>query len=208
MNLNTNQGAFTGNTALVTTQVLDAVGNVTGFYVIRWVSSPLVIHLSTPFLFCGELRTYSWHKRQYDASSNAMVMYTLTLPTSIGSLTVPQLGGQLSLDGKDSKVHVVDYIAGSSHLLYSTGEIMTWYVTPLPLFGSALTRTTRSGRLSMVATSLSSTETPASFTKRHSSLAPPLSPAPMSFQERNLSRPKQSIRRVSLFNTRHRDRQS
>jgi len=35
MNLNSNQGAFTGNTALVTTQVLDAVGNTTGFYVIR-----------------------------------------------------------------------------------------------------------------------------------------------------------------------------
>ena len=51
MNLDSNQGAFTGNTALVTTQVLDAVGNVTAFYVIRWVSSPLTLF--------GELRTYS-----------------------------------------------------------------------------------------------------------------------------------------------------
>ncbi|KAI9571159.1 glycoside hydrolase family 35 protein [Boletus coccyginus] len=98
MNLNSSQGAFTGDTALVTTQVLDAVGNVTGFYVIR----------------------------QYDASSNTTLTYTLTLPTSSGNLTVPQLGGQLTLDGKDSKIHVVDYAAGSSHLLYSTGEIMTW----------------------------------------------------------------------------------
>ena len=54
MNTNSNQGAFTGNSALVTTQVLDAVGKVTGFYVIRWVSP------STPCLFCGELRTHSW----------------------------------------------------------------------------------------------------------------------------------------------------
>lgn len=64
-------------------------------------------------------------------------MYTLTLPTSSGSLTVPLLGGWLTLNGKDSKVHVVDYIAGSTHLLYSTGEIMTWYVAPLPLLALA-----------------------------------------------------------------------
>lgn len=58
MNLNSNQGAFTGNAALVTTQVLDAVGNATGFYVIRWVS-PLVLS-SIRCLLCRELRTYSW----------------------------------------------------------------------------------------------------------------------------------------------------
>ncbi|KIJ67770.1 glycoside hydrolase family 35 protein [Hydnomerulius pinastri MD-312] len=98
MNLYANQGAYTGNMALLTTQVLDVVGNKTGFYVVR----------------------------QNDSSSNAMQMYTLTLPTSAGNLTIPQLGGQLTLDGKDSKIHVVDYAAGSSHLLYSTGEIMTW----------------------------------------------------------------------------------
>ena len=84
-------------------------------------------------------------KRQYDASSDVTLTYTLTLPTSSGDVTVPQLGGQLTLDGKDSKVHVVDYSAGSSHLLYSTAEIMTWYVVPFPLFSSALIGTTRLG---------------------------------------------------------------
>ncbi|EGO25493.1 glycoside hydrolase family 35 protein [Serpula lacrymans var. lacrymans S7.9] len=98
MNSYSNQGAFTGNQALLTTQVLDVVGNQTGFYVIR----------------------------QANASSNAMEMYTLTLPTSVGNLTVPVLGGQLTLDGKDSKVHVVDYAAGANTLLYSTAEITTW----------------------------------------------------------------------------------
>lgn len=48
------------------------------------------------------------------------------MPTSIGTLTVPLLGGTLSLNGKDSKIHVVDYTAGSTHIVYSTGEIMTW----------------------------------------------------------------------------------
>ncbi|KAH7927546.1 glycoside hydrolase family 35 protein [Leucogyrophana mollusca] len=98
MNLYANQGAFTGNDALLTTQVLDVVGGQTGFYVVRL----------------------------NDSSSNAMEMYTLTLPTSAGNLTIPVLGGQLMLDGKDSKIHVVDYAAGASTLLYSTGEIMTW----------------------------------------------------------------------------------
>ncbi|KAF9230278.1 glycoside hydrolase family 35 protein, partial [Melanogaster broomeanus] len=97
-NLYNNQGTYMGNIALLTTQVLDAVGNMTGFYVVR----------------------------QNDSSSNAMELYTLTLPTSAGNLTIPQLGGQLTLDGKDSKIHVVDYMAGSTQLLYSTGEIMTW----------------------------------------------------------------------------------
>jgi hypothetical protein len=36
-NVGASQGAFTGNSALKTTQILDAVGNKTGFYVVRCV---------------------------------------------------------------------------------------------------------------------------------------------------------------------------
>ncbi|KAF7331749.1 Beta-galactosidase [Mycena kentingensis (nom. inval.)] len=97
-NIFATQGSFTGNQALKTTQLLDAVGNKTGFYVVR----------------------------QTDASLNDVQTYTLTLPTSIGQLTVPTLGGTLALNGKDSKIHVVDYLAGSTSILYSTGEILTW----------------------------------------------------------------------------------
>ncbi|KAH9482883.1 Beta-galactosidase A [Psilocybe cubensis] len=97
-NIATSQGAYTGNSALKTTQILDVVGKKTGFYVVR----------------------------QTDASTNAVQTYTLTLPTSLGTLTVPTLGGSLTLTGKDSKIHVVDYTAGSTTLLYSTAEIMTW----------------------------------------------------------------------------------
>ncbi|KAF8974695.1 glycoside hydrolase superfamily [Flammula alnicola] len=92
------QASFTGNSALKTTQVLDVVGNKTGFYVVR----------------------------QTDASVTTLQTYTLTLPTSLGTITVPTLGGTLSLNGQDSKIHVVDYAAGSTTLAYSTGEIMTW----------------------------------------------------------------------------------
>ncbi|KAJ6538991.1 glycoside hydrolase family 35 protein [Mycena capillaripes] len=98
MNIFATQGSFTGNQALKTTQVLDVVGNKTGFYVVR----------------------------QTDASTTAVQTYTLTLSTSIGTLTIPQIGGSLTLNGKDSKIHVVDYAAGSTTILYSTGEILTW----------------------------------------------------------------------------------
>ncbi|TFK43322.1 glycoside hydrolase family 35 protein [Crucibulum laeve] len=98
MNIYSTQGSFTGNSALKTTQVLDVVGNKTGFYVVR----------------------------QTDASTNALQTYTLQLPTSLGTLTIPTIGGLLSLNGKDSKIHVVDYTAGSTELVYSTGEIFTW----------------------------------------------------------------------------------
>ncbi|KAJ6510194.1 glycoside hydrolase family 35 protein [Mycena vitilis] len=98
MNIFATQGSFTGNQALKTTQVLDVVGNKTGFYVVR----------------------------QVDASTTAVQTYTLTLLTSIGTLTIPTIGGNLALNGKDSKIHVVDYAAGSTTVLYSTGEILTW----------------------------------------------------------------------------------
>jgi hypothetical protein len=52
--------------------------------------------------------------------------YTITLPTSQGNLSIPQLGGKLSLNGRDSKYHVTDYDLGGVNLLYSTAEIFTW----------------------------------------------------------------------------------
>ncbi|KAF4619802.1 hypothetical protein D9613_005465 [Agrocybe pediades] len=98
MNIYNTQGSFTGNSALKTTQVLDVVGNKTGFYVVR----------------------------QADASNNDTQSYTLNLETSLGALTIPAIGGSLSLNGKDSKIHVVDYTAGTTTLVYSTAEVMTW----------------------------------------------------------------------------------
>lgn len=64
--------------------------------------------------------------RHSDFTSEDSTNYTLTLPTSTGTISIPQLGGSLSLNGRDSKVHVTDYPVGSSTLLYSTAEIFTW----------------------------------------------------------------------------------
>lgn len=46
MNIYNTQSSFTGNSALKTTQVLDVVGNVTGFYVVRYVHDSLSEELS------------------------------------------------------------------------------------------------------------------------------------------------------------------
>ncbi|XHG07123.1 hypothetical protein AWENTII_010281 [Aspergillus wentii] len=64
--------------------------------------------------------------RHSDYTSQASTDYKLRLPTSAGNLTVPQLGGTLSLNGRDSKIHVVDYNVSGTNVLYSTAEVFTW----------------------------------------------------------------------------------
>lgn len=67
--------------------------------------------------------------RHSDYTSTSSTDYTLKLPTSAGTLSIPQLGGELSLNGRDSKVHVTDYPVGDHgeySLLYSTAEVFTW----------------------------------------------------------------------------------
>lgn len=98
---NTNaNGSYTGNDALAVTALLGSTGgvNVTNFFVIRHAAY-------------NSLDTTDYH---------------ITLPTSKGNISVPQLGGTLSLHGRDSKFHVTDYDIGGKSLLYSTAEIFTW----------------------------------------------------------------------------------
>lgn len=64
--------------------------------------------------------------RHSDYQTTASSIYKLTVGTSKGSLTIPQLGGSLTLSGRDSKWHVTDYDLSGTTLLYSTAEIFTW----------------------------------------------------------------------------------
>lgn len=59
-------------------------------------------------------------------NSTETTTYSLNIETSAGKLTVPRLGGKLTLNGRDSKVHVTDYNVGGTTLLYSTAEVFTW----------------------------------------------------------------------------------
>ena len=63
---------------------------------------------------------------QLKYNSMRSVTYKLKLPTSAGNITIPQLGGTLSLHGRDSKIHVTDFEAGGYNILYSSAEIFTW----------------------------------------------------------------------------------
>ncbi|KAM0718146.1 hypothetical protein Q7P37_006478 [Cladosporium fusiforme] len=51
--------------------------------------------------------------------------YTFTVDTSSGTVTIPQLGGTLALNGRDSKIHVTDYDVSGVNLIYSSAEVYT-----------------------------------------------------------------------------------
>jgi hypothetical protein len=96
------------------------VGNsVTGHY----TTSPLVF--TTP-LFGNETETNFYIVRHNSYAELTALTYSLTVSTSKGALTIPQLGGSLILSARDSKWHVTDYDLGGINLLYSTAEIFTW----------------------------------------------------------------------------------
>lgn len=64
--------------------------------------------------------------RHSNYSSQASTLYKLNLSTSAGDVTIPQLGGNLSLNGRDSKIHMVDYNVSGTNIVYSTAEVFTW----------------------------------------------------------------------------------
>ena len=73
-------------------------------------------------------------------NSNASTDYKLSVDTSMGNVTIPQLNGaSLTLNGRDSKIHVTDFDVGGTNLIYSSGEVFTWQKdgsrTTLLLFG-------------------------------------------------------------------------
>lgn len=80
----------------------------------------------TPLLGSNSSASSYFVIRHSDYSSQASVDYKLTVPTSAGNLTIPQLGGSLTLSGRDSKIHVTDYDVAGTNILYSTAEVFTW----------------------------------------------------------------------------------
>lgn len=74
--------------------------------------------------------TSFWVIRHSNFSSFDDTEYKLTLPLSSGRVSIPQLGGSLSLNGRDSKIVVADYAVGQDTVLYSTAEVFTWQQLP------------------------------------------------------------------------------
>ncbi|KAI0434018.1 glycoside hydrolase superfamily [Xylaria sp. FL1042] len=81
--------------------------------------------VTTPLISNGEGGAF-YIVRQSDWTSEHTVKYVLQLSFAGQALTIPQLGGALSLVGRDSKIHVLDYDVGGIRLVYSTAEIFTW----------------------------------------------------------------------------------
>ncbi|PIL34786.1 hypothetical protein GSI_02573 [Ganoderma sinense ZZ0214-1] len=62
--------------------------------------------------------------RQADSTSTANISFTLTVPSSQGTLTLPQTTGSIALNGRQSKFIVTDYTFGAQGaLLYTTASI-------------------------------------------------------------------------------------
>jgi len=77
-------------------------------------------------LFGNGTSTNLYVVRHADFTSLNDTTYILTVPTTIGNVTISQLGGSLALYGRDAKIHVTDYDVGGVNLIYSSGEIFTW----------------------------------------------------------------------------------
>ncbi|KAJ5515045.1 Glycoside hydrolase family 35 [Penicillium fimorum] len=80
----------------------------------------------TPLVGGNSTATSFFIVRHSNYASQASVDYKLKIPTSAGQVTIPQLGGSLTLSGRDSKVHVVDYDVAGTNILYSSAEVFTW----------------------------------------------------------------------------------
>lgn len=90
--------------------------------------------LATTPLFGNKTNFYIVRHAEYN--SQASTNYKFTVPTSAGTLGIPQLSPTLTLNGRDSKIHVTDYDVGGINMLYSSAEIFTWFVASYLVPGS------------------------------------------------------------------------
>lgn len=89
-------------------------------------------YVSTPELSATPLfgiTTNFYVIRHSDYTSVDSTDYSFTVPTSVGNVTIPQLGGTLTLNGRDSKVLVTDYDVGGYNLVYSSADVYTHGIT-------------------------------------------------------------------------------
>lgn len=63
-----------------------------------------------------------------DSTSTTIETFQLSVNTSQGTLTVPQYGGLVTINGHQAKVLPTDFGFGSKNLLYSTAEVLTYSI--------------------------------------------------------------------------------
>ncbi|KAF2197877.1 hypothetical protein GQ43DRAFT_443847 [Delitschia confertaspora ATCC 74209] len=63
-----------------------------------------------------------------DSTSSSVESFKVHVSTSVGNLTIPQRGGEIVLNGHQSKILTTDFKLGDEQLVYSTAEILTYSV--------------------------------------------------------------------------------
>ena len=96
----TTNGTYVNTKAIATSRLTSKLSNgkTTAFYVVR--------------------------QARYNSLSSQK--YRLQVSTSAGQFDIPRYSETLTINGRDSKIHVTDYDLGGINLVYSTAEIFTW----------------------------------------------------------------------------------
>lgn len=86
-----------------------------------------------PAISTAELRNPDTNAAFYvamhlDSPSSTRETFRLDVTTSQGALTIPQYGGQITINGHQAKVLPTDFSFGGKNLLYSTAEVLTYSV--------------------------------------------------------------------------------
>ena len=83
----------------------------------------------TPLYGSGDISTNFYVVRHANYSYQAATQYKLSVSTSLGDIKIPQLSTyatSLTLNGRDSKIHVTDFDLGpGGNLVYTSAEIFT-----------------------------------------------------------------------------------
>ncbi|KAK0103956.1 hypothetical protein ONS96_005062 [Cadophora gregata f. sp. sojae] len=95
--------------------------------------------------------------RATDETQDTPISFTFRAPTSKGEVSIPQLGGTLTLPGRDAKWLVTDYSIGNTTVLYSTAEIFTWKQTGTKTFLVVYGGTGEQHELALISASVAKT---------------------------------------------------
>jgi hypothetical protein len=90
-------------------------------------------YTTNPAIMASELRNPETNGAFYvtmheTSSSSTNEAFKLHVSSSVGNLTIPQRGGNIVLNGHQSKIVVTDFTVGSRTLIYSTAEVLTYAI--------------------------------------------------------------------------------
>ncbi|KAI5782401.1 glycoside hydrolase family 35 protein [Peziza echinospora] len=87
-------------------------------------------YATNPLIYTVELRNPDTNgafyiTRHQLSASTTRDTFQLNVQTSAGPLVIPQQGGAITLNGRDSKIIITDYTLQATTILYSTAELLT-----------------------------------------------------------------------------------